>query len=156
MKSLSPRHVSAELKLPGLNEWSFIRECSRAERCSVNVCPLDPLVALRTSDPLDRETRCPVSKPDRERFVSRMSSEMRALLPFAGLLESEWKRRAAARACFASMTEEQRARVLAGRDKGMAALRRARLSSLSNLTEVGTASDTSPTESGAKVGGADA
>ncbi len=156
MMSLSPRHVSADLRRLGLNEWALIRECSRAERCSVNICPLDPLVALRTSDPLDRETRCPVSKPDRERFVSRMTAEMRALLPFGGLLESEWNRREANRRRLASMSSEQRARMQAGRERGMAALRAARLERLSNPTEAVTGPSTSPPESRVKVGGADA
>ena len=151
-----PSRVAPEFARLGLNEWAFIRECSRAGRCSVNTCPLDPLVALRASDPLDRETRCPASKPDRERFFSRLKPEMQALLPFSGLLESEWNRRAAARTRFASMTEEQRARVQAGREKGMAALKEARLKALSNPTEAGTGPNTSPPESRAKVGGSEA
>ena len=105
---------------------------------------------------MDRETRCPASKPDRERFFSRLKPEMQALLPFGGLLESEWNRREAARRRLASMSAEQRARMQAGREKGMAALKEARLKALSNPTEVGTSPNTSPPENRVKVGGSDA
>ena len=155
-RSLRPAFVQAEFYRLGLTEWAFLRECSRADRCSVSRCPLDPLVELRTVDPLDREKRCPVSKPDRERFFSRLAPEMQALLPYGGLLESEWKRREANRRRLASMSAEQRARMRAGREKGMAALKRARLERLSNPTGVGWGPNTSEPESGAKVGGADA
>ncbi len=146
-----PEFVQAQLARLGLNVWSFIQVCSRADRCSVNVCPLDPLVALRSVDPLDREKRCTVSKPDRERFFSRLRPDMQALLPFGGLLESEWNRREASRR-LASMSPEQRARMQAGREKGMAALKEARLKALSKSTGVGSAPDTSGADGTAKAG----
>ncbi len=155
-RALSPRFVAAELRRSRLTEWAFIRECSRADRCSVSRCRLDPLVELRTVDPLDPEKRCPVSKPDRERFFSRLAPEMQVLLPYGGLLESEWKRRESNRRRLASMSAEQRARMRAGREKGMAALKRARLERLSTPTRVGSGPNTSEPESGTKVGGADA
>jgi hypothetical protein len=134
--------LQAELSRLGLNEWAFVRECNRAERCSVNVCPMDPLIALRATDPLDLEVRCPVSKPDRERFYSRLPSEWRALLPFGGLLEGEWRRREAARHRLASMGPEQLARMRAGREKGLAALQKARSKARSVPTAPGPAPDT--------------
>ncbi len=110
---IPPARVVAELGRLGLNEWAFIRECSRAEECNVNVCPLDPLIAFRGMDPLDRETRCPAYKPTRERYFSRMKPEMQALLPFGGLLEAEWNRRDAGRRRQAALTPEQRAKQIA-------------------------------------------
>ena len=150
-RPLRPAFVQASLARLGLDEWALIRECSRADRCSVNRCPLDPLVELRIVDLLDREKRCTVSKPDRERFVARMASETRALLPFAGLFESEWTRREAARRRFASMTPEARTRALAGRERGLMALRRARLQAVSNLTEGTTNQDPSDAGRDAKT-----
>ncbi len=105
---LRPWLVQAELDRLRLTEWAFLRECSRAERCSVNRCPLDPLVELRSVDPLDREKRCTVSKPDRERFFSRLTPPMRALLPYGGLFKAEWERREAGRRLQARLTPEQR------------------------------------------------
>jgi len=157
-KALSPGQVGSELKRLGLNEWAFIRECARADRCSVNLCPMDPLIALRSFDPGDRETKCLASKPDRERYVSRMSPDMRALLPFGGLLESEWNRRQVGRARFASLSPEERARVVEMGRQALAALKKARLGALSNLTAPAPPSDPSgepkPTTDGANADGA--
>ena len=125
---LATSFLRAELSRLGLDEWAFVRECNRAERCSVNVCPMDPLVALRATDPVYPERRCPVSKPDRERFFSRLPCERQALLPFQGLLETEWKRRQAGRRRFASASPELLVKLQAGREKGRAALKAARLS----------------------------
>ena len=108
MTALPTAFVQRELRRLHSNEWSCVRECSRAERCSVNRCPLDPLIALRTADPADRETKCPVSKGDRERAFSRLPTELRALLPFGGLYESEWARRETGRRRQASLSPEQR------------------------------------------------
>lgn len=150
-RALRPGFVQAELARLGLTEWTLILECSRADRCSVNRCPLDPLIALRTEDPFDRETRCPVSKPDRQRFVARKKNpEMQALLPFGGLLESEWNRREAGRRRFASMTPEQREKARAASARGLAALRQARLIAASNPADPGAGSDPSRDDSGAK------
>ena len=134
--------VQAELARLGISDWAVIKGCARAERCSVNICPMDPLVALRATDPLDPGVRCPVSKPDRERFFSRLPSEWQALLPFGGLLEGEWRRREAARHRLASMSPEQLARMRAGREKGLAALKRARSKALSLPTTLGPTPDT--------------
>ena len=120
--------VQAELARLGISDWVVTKGCARAERCSVNVCPMDPLVVLRATDPLDPERRCPVSKSDRERFFSRLPSEWQALLPFQGLLETEWKRRQAGRRRFASASPELLVKLQAGREKGRAALKAARLS----------------------------
>ena len=150
--ALPSARVAAELGRLGLNEWAFIRECSRADRCSVNVCPLDPLVALRTSDPLDRETRCPASKPDRERFFSRLKPEMQALLPFGGLLESEWNRREAGRRRQASLTPEQRAQQLATLESHRAPRFGAVTSTATKTTAVGSTPDTSEAGGTAKAG----
>lgn len=109
-RALTPRRVISELNRLGLTEWSLIKACGRADRCSVSACPFDPLIALRSADPSDRETRCPASKPDRERFFARMSPPMQALLPFGGLYETEWTRREAGRRRQASLSPEQRER----------------------------------------------
>lgn len=107
-RPLRPAFIQAELDRLGLSEWSFIRECSRTDRCSVNRCPLDPLIGLRSVDPLDREKRCRVSRPDRERFFSRLTAQMQALLPYGGLYKAEWERREAGRQIQARLTPEQR------------------------------------------------
>jgi len=121
--AIEPRFVETELKRLHLNKWMFIRECCHAERCSVNICPLDPLIALRTADPYDPETRCTLSKGDRERAFSRLTPEMQALLPFGGLFESEFARREAGRRRQASLTPEQ----LEKQREALAAARRAQL-----------------------------
>jgi hypothetical protein len=36
------------------------RDCPSFERCSVNVCPLDPDRNLRTHDPDDPESKCKI------------------------------------------------------------------------------------------------
>ncbi len=107
-RALSPRFVADELRRSRLTEWAFLRECSRADRCSVNRCPLDPLVGLRSADPSDLEQRCTVSRPDRERFFSRLTPPMQALLPYGGLFKAEWQRREAGRRLQARLTPEQR------------------------------------------------
>ena len=144
--------VAAELERLGLNEWSFIRECSRADRCSVNRCPLDPLVELRVTDPLHREKRCTVSKPDRERFFSRLAPEMQALLPYGGLFKPERDRREAGRRLQARLTPEQR-------EKQAATLRAYRTARVlgrdlraSKPTALASAPDTSAGGSAAKAG----
>ncbi len=139
--ALSPRFVQAELDRLDLTEWTFIRECSRANRCSVNLCPLDPLILLRTAHPGDRETRCPVSKPDRERAFSRLPPELRSLLPFGGLYGSEWARREAGRRRQASLSPEQREQQRALLAAHRATPFPARSSTATKSTEVGTASD---------------
>ena len=148
VRTLSPRFVQTELARLGVTEWPFIRECSRADRCSVNRCPLDPLIELRSVDPLDREKRCTVSKPDRERFFSRLSPEMQALLPFGGLYESEFRRREAARRRFASLSDQQRADLVA---QGTAALEKARLSLGTKPTDLSSTPDTSKADSAPKA-----
>jgi hypothetical protein len=85
--------------------------CSRYNVCSVNLCPLDPDIDKRTSDPDDPETVCRVSKPDRKRFVARMPPEMQALLPFGGLLRSEFNRSAAARLRYSRLSDSVKARM---------------------------------------------
>jgi hypothetical protein len=132
-----PAQVSAELRRLGLTDWSLIRYCSRAERCNVNLCPLDPLIALRWFDPGDRETKCPMPKPARERYVAAMPADMRALLPFGGLLETEWNRRRAARARMAAMTDEERTQFAERARARVLALNQARLSGLSKVTDTG-------------------
>lgn len=151
-RPLRPAFVQAELARLGLNEWAFLRECSRADRCSVNRCPLDPLVELRTVDPLDREKRCPVSKPDRERFFSRLTPQMQALLPYGGLFKAEWERREAGRRLQARLTPEQRETQAAT----LRAYRTARSSGrdlrATEPTDLGSTPDTSPARETAKAG----
>jgi len=154
--ALSPRIVASKLRRQGLDEWAFVRFCSRADRCSVNRCPLNPLIELRAGEPLDRETKCPTSKPDRERFVSRMTPEMRSLLPFGGLFESEWHRREAGRRRDASLTPEERTSRLESLRACRARAVEARLYRLSITTGTGAGSDTSPTVSHARAGGVSA
>lgn len=141
-KRLPATTISTELHRLGLTEWDFIKECSRSDRCSVNVCPMDPLVMLREVNPRDRETRCPVSRPDRERFFSRLPPERQALLPYRGLLEKEWNRRKSAQRRLASMSPESLARMRAGREKGLKALEEARLRARSISTPIGAAPNT--------------
>ena len=151
-RALSPRFVAAELRRSRLNEWAFIRECSRADRCSVSRCPLDPLVELRTVDPLDREKRCPVSKPDRERFFSRLTPEMQVLLPYGGLFKAEWERREAGRRLQARLTPEQREKQAATLRTYLAARSSGRDLRASRPTTLASAPDTSAGGSAAKAG----
>ncbi len=146
--ALSPESVQAELGRLRLTEWASIRECSRAGRCGVNRCPLDPLIDLRSADPLDREQRCRVSRPDRERTFSRLSPELQTLLPFGGLYESEFRRREAARRRFAALSPQQRRALLA---RGTAALKGARLSLGTKLTDPGSTPSTSTANSSPKT-----
>lgn len=104
------------------------RACTRFDGCSANLCPLDPEIKLRTFDPGDRETKCHLSKRVRRVLFAELLAGAQARLPFGGLLEAEWKRSNAARRRLAALTAEQRARLAAGRERGMAAIRKARLS----------------------------
>jgi len=104
------------------------RACPRFDTCSVNRCPLDPEIGARTFNAGDRETKCPLSKRVRHALFAELPTGAQARLPFGGLLEVEWKRSNAARRRLAALTAEQRARLAAGRQRGMAAIRKARLS----------------------------
>ena len=151
-RALLPRFVSAELCRLRLTEWAFLRECSRADRCGVNRCPLDPRVGLRFADPSDREKRCPVSKPDRERFFSRLAPPMQALLPYGGLFKAEWERREAGRRLQARLTPEQREQQAATLRTHRAAPFGAVTSTATKTTAVGSTPDTSEAEGTAKAG----
>ncbi len=151
-RALSPRFVQGELARLRLAEWTLIRECSRSGSCSVNRCPLDPLIGLRITDPSDRETRCPMSRPDRERACSRLSPEMRALLPFGGLYASEFARREAGRRRQASLSPEQREQQQALLARHRAAPFRSRTSTATKPGETETASDPSEGSAPQKAG----
>jgi hypothetical protein len=150
--TLRPAFVQAELARLGLGEWAFIRECSRADRCSVNRCPLDPLVGLRFADPSDLEKRCTVSRPDRERFFSRLTPQMQALLPYGGLFKAEWERREAGRRLQARLTPEQREQQAATLRAHRAAPFGAVTSTATKTTAVGSTPDTSQARGTAKAG----
>jgi hypothetical protein len=104
------------------------RECPRFDTCSVNLCPFDPEIGIRAFDPYDPETKCHLSKRVRRAFFVELPVDAQARLPFGRVLEVEWKRSKAARRRLAAMSTEQRAKLAAGREKGMAAIRKARLS----------------------------
>ncbi len=151
-RPLRPAFVQAELARLTLTEWAFIRECSRADRCGVNRCPLDPLVVLRTVDPLDPEKRCTVSKPDRERFFSRLTPQMQALLPYGGLFKAAWERREAGRRLQARLTPEQRERQAATLRAHRAAPFGAVTSTATKPTDLDATPDTSEAGGTAKAG----
>ena len=88
------------------------RACPRFETCAVNLCPLDPGIGLRASDPDDRELRCPLGKRARRSIFASLPPAARARLPFEGLYEAEFKRREAARRQAATLTPEARAKML--------------------------------------------
>ena len=150
--ALPPARVVAEFARLGPNEWVFVREGSRADRCSVNRCPLDPLVELRVADPLDREKRCTVSKPDRERFFSRLTPQMQALLPYGGLFKPERDRREAGRRLQARLTPEQREKQAATLRAYLTARVSGRDLRASRPTALASAPDTSAGGSAAKAG----
>ena len=117
--ALRPAFVQAALEPHAPNERAFIRECSRAQRC-------------------------PVSKPDRERFFSRLGPEMRALLPYAGLFKAEWDRREAERRIQARLTPELRERQAATLRAYLSARNSARDPRATKPTGLGPTPDTSP------------
>jgi hypothetical protein len=88
------------------------RACFRFETCSVNLCPLDPEIGIRASDPGDRELKCPLGKRARRSIFTSLPPAAKARLPFEGLHEAEFKRREAARRQAATLTPEARAKML--------------------------------------------
>ena len=90
------------------------RACPRFEGdsnrpgCSVNLCPLDPLIGVRTADHGDRETRCTLGRRARRVLFARLPDAAKTHLPFGGLYESEFKRSEARRRLNAALTPEQR------------------------------------------------
>ena len=134
------------------------RACPRFDTCSVNPCPFDPLIGVRTADQGDRETRCPLSRRVRRKLFVGLPAAALARLPLGGLYEQEFRRSAAAKARLSVLTPEQRARSLSGREKGLAAIKAARLSSTPRTQETETASDPSgePATSGQHETGGEA
>lgn len=124
-RTLSLAEIRSGLARLGLSEWAFVHKCSRADRCSANGCPLDPLIARRTFDPLDREPRCPMSRGDRERTFARLPPDMKPLLPFGGLFRSEWTRRETARKRWDGLTPEQQDAIRARARKALGARKQA-------------------------------
>jgi hypothetical protein len=151
MRAPHPDDISVELGRIHLTSWKFIRTCPRADTCSVNRCPLDPLIEYRAVDPLDRERLCTVSKADRERCVSRMTPEMQALLPFGGLLETEWNRRDAAKRRYDAKSPEAKSAWAEAGKRGLATLKEHRRSGLSGLTELREGSDPPERESSSQT-----
>lgn len=60
-------------------------ECPRYDRCSVNLCPLDPDQGKRVAHEEDKEQKCPMEK----RVRLRIGSKYPDLLPLAGLTTRE-------------------------------------------------------------------
>lgn len=111
------------------------RVCPRFDTCSVNICPFDPAIEGRTADPGDRETKCHLSKRVRRAVFAGLPAGAQARLPFGGLHEPEFQRSQAARRRFAAMSAAERAKATSGREKGLAALKTARLSSRKDMAE---------------------
>ena len=103
------------------------RACPRYETCSVNACPLDPENRIRASDPGDRETKCPLGKRARRSIFASLPPAAQARLPYGGLFEAEAKRSEQWRRRFESMSPAERERMRQARERGLAALREARL-----------------------------
>jgi len=141
--------VAAEIKRLGKSEWDWIGFCHRSNGCSVSRCPLDPLVELRSRRPDDAENGCPLSRATRERIFALLPVEMRALLPFGGLLEPEFNRRKSARARYAALPPERRAELAA---RGAVALQKARLSFRPDPTAPGSSDSPSGQPSPAQHG----
>ena len=137
----SPEEVAVPLEAKVVAEP--YRACPRFDTCSVNRCPFDPLVHVRTIDPGDRETKCALSRRVRRKLFADLPEPARTRLPFGGLYEREFRRSTAAKARLSALTSEQRARSLGGRKKGLAAIKAARLSSTASTPGPETASDPS-------------
>ena len=88
------------------------RACFRFETCSANLCPFDPEIGIRASDPGDRELKCPLGKRARRSIFASLPPAAQTRLPFEGLYEAEFKRREAARRQAATLTPEARAKML--------------------------------------------
>ena len=103
------------------------RACPRFESCSVNACPFDPEIGVRAADPGDRETKCPLGKRTRRSLFAALPPAAQARLPYGGLFETEAKRRANLLRRLESMSPAERERMRQARERGLAALERARL-----------------------------
>lgn len=110
------------------------RFCNRFHTCSVNRCPLDPSNVSRVALPQDRESNRPISRPGRLRMFDRLPIELKSGHRFGGLYEEEWRRREAARRRYSGLGSLLQARVLGGREKGLAKLREHNWSSPSRLS----------------------
>ena len=120
--------------MPGLKAIGEpYRACPRFDTCSVNLCPLDPEIGIRTVDPGDRETKCHLSRRVRRALFAELPAPAKAKLPFGGLYETEFRRSAAAKRVHAGLTEEQRAKQRAVLETGRAVLKRARTPNVSGV-----------------------
>ena len=101
--------------------------CPRFDTCSVNLCSLDPKIGIRAADPGDLELRCPLGKRTRRSIFAALPPAAQARLPHGGLFETEAKRRANLLRRLESMSPAERERMRQAREKGLAALERARV-----------------------------
>jgi hypothetical protein len=62
-------------------------ECPQFDRCSCNVCPLDPKINDKFT--LENEEECRASKPTRQRIALKYPD----LLPYQGLTKKSWDRK---------------------------------------------------------------
>lgn len=90
-------------------------ECPRFNRCSCNVCPLDPDVELRFA--LPGEMECRAERPTREAIAARYPGQ----LPWRGLLPEE-RKRDERKAVWAALPEDdpRKVRLRSARAKWMA------------------------------------
>lgn len=60
-------------------------ECNSFEKCSCNVCPLDPLINEKESFP--EEEKCRAEKPGRQKIALKYPN----LLPYQGLTQKQFQ-----------------------------------------------------------------
>ncbi len=133
----SAESKAAELEVRFVSEPH--RACPRFDKCNVNACPLDPKIEKRTFDPDDRETKCPLGKQTRQALFAQLPAGAQARLSsYGGLFKAEFTRGKAAKARYARMTREQRARLAAHGVDALSRYRRGQLSLAGRTAPEGT------------------
>ena len=87
-----------------------MKYCSRYDACEAPKCPLDILIDKRTFNKGDPE--CGMPKATRHKYWLKMPELLKIELPYQGYFQGEYKRLAAARRRWESMSEEEKRKVI--------------------------------------------
>ena len=81
--------------------------CAHFDSCSANKCPLDPLIAERNEESDDPE--CDMARQTRHGYWLNMTETEKALLPYEGYFEGEYRHKKEAKARWEAKSPEEKA-----------------------------------------------
>ncbi len=94
--------------------------CSRFEVCNAPLCPLDPLIDKRISQPGDE--KCSMPKSTRHKYWITMPEDLKRYLPYEGYFKAEFSRIKASQERWNNLSTEERLKII---ERGRLALSRA-------------------------------